>query len=233
MLQKFPSKKMLVILVCDVIAFSLLVIWCLRPWVRILHSADGDLSPFDSNIACLCQSVEINNNKHVYCQSQVRKPTGSGVEWDEYSLIIGTVCRVQVFAWSSIVQSVCRWAFSLLVIWCLRPCIRILHSAEEDNLSPFDSNIVCLCQSIKINNNKHVIQEEGICIIHVQWKHKQSCTIAMRCKIIRYHQIISGISYLHGIQQVESGFKMVHVHLPCIWICRLWNGVHFVLASMF
>ena len=32
--------------------------------------------------------------------------------------------------------------------------VRILHSAEEDNLSPFDSNISFLCQSIKINNNK-------------------------------------------------------------------------------
>ena len=55
-------------------------------------------------------------------------------------------------AWSSIAQSVCQWAFSLLVIWCLRPWVRILHSAEEDNLSPFDSKIVCPCQSIEINN---------------------------------------------------------------------------------
>ena len=31
-----------------------------------------------------------------------------------------------------------------------------MHSAEEDNLSPFDSNIACLCQSIEINNNKYV-----------------------------------------------------------------------------
>ena len=29
-------------------------------------------------------------------------------------------------------------------------------SAEKDNLSPFDPNNVCLCQSIEINNNKHV-----------------------------------------------------------------------------
>ena len=60
-------------------------------------------------------------------------------------------------AWSSIAQSVCQWAFSLLAIWCLRPWwVRMLLSAEEDNLSPFDSNIACLCQSIDINNNKHV-----------------------------------------------------------------------------
>ena len=81
-------------------AFSLLAIWCLRPWwVRILPSAEEhNLSPFDSNIACLCQNIEINNNKHVYRQSQVRMPNGCGVEWAECSLIIGTGCRVQVFS---------------------------------------------------------------------------------------------------------------------------------------
>ena len=81
-------------------ALSLLTIWCLIPWwVRILHSAEEDnLSPFDSNIACLCQSIEINNNKHVYRQSQVRMPNGCGVEWAEWSLITGTGCRVQVLS---------------------------------------------------------------------------------------------------------------------------------------
>ena len=48
-------------------------------------------------IACLCQSIEINSNKRVYRQSQVRMPNGCGVEWAECSLIIGTGCRVQVF----------------------------------------------------------------------------------------------------------------------------------------
>ena len=110
------------------------------------------LSPFDSNIAFLCQSIEINNNKHVYRQSHVRKPTGSEVEWAECSLIRGMGCRIEVFTWSSIAQSVCQRVFSLLAIWCLRHWVRILHSAEEDTLSPFDSNIACLCQSIEINN---------------------------------------------------------------------------------
>ena len=59
-------------------------------------------------------------------------------------------------AWSSIAQSVCQQAFSLLVNRYLRPWVRILPSAEEDNLSPLDSNIACLCQSIEINNNTHV-----------------------------------------------------------------------------
>ena len=79
-------------------AFSLLAIWCLGPRVQILHSAEEhNLSPFDLNIACLCPSIEINNNKYVYRQSQVGKSTDSGVKWAECSLIIGTGCRVQVF----------------------------------------------------------------------------------------------------------------------------------------
>ena len=56
------------------------------------------MSPFDLNIACLCQSIEINNNKYVYSQSQVRKSTDIGVKWAECSLITGTSCRVQVFS---------------------------------------------------------------------------------------------------------------------------------------
>ena len=62
-------------------------------------------------------------------------------------------------AWSSIAQSVCQRAFSLLAIWCLGPRVQILHSAEEHNLSPFDLNIACLCQSIEINNNKYVFTQ--------------------------------------------------------------------------
>ena len=40
-------------------------------------------------MACLCQSIEINNNKHLYRQSQMRNPTGSGVKWAESSLTLG------------------------------------------------------------------------------------------------------------------------------------------------
>ena len=66
---------------------------------KCYHVCEEDnLSPLDSNIACLCQSIEINNNKHVYRQSQVRKPIGSKVEWAECLLIMGTGCRVQVFS---------------------------------------------------------------------------------------------------------------------------------------
>ena len=73
--------------------------------------------------------------------------TGSGVEWAECSLITRAGCRVHFLAWSLIAQSVCKQTISLLAIWCLRPWARILHSAEENNLSPFDSNSACLCHA--------------------------------------------------------------------------------------
>ena len=161
--------------------FILLANRCLRPWVGILHSAeDENLSPFDSNIACLCQSIEINSNKHVYCQSQLRKPTGIEAEWADCLLIIGTGCRVQKFflAGFSIAQLVCQQAFSLLANRCLRPCVRILHLAEEGNLSPFDSNITCLYQSIKINNNKHVCCQSQV------WKPTSSEVEWAECLLI-------------------------------------------------
>ena len=129
-----------------------------------MHSAEEhNLSPFNLNIACLCQSIEINNNKYVYRQSQVRKSTDIGVMWAECLLIIGTGCWVQVFSLIlAIAQSVCQRAFSLLAIWCLGHRVQSLHSAEEQNLSPFDLNIACLCQSIEINNNKYVYRQNQV-----------------------------------------------------------------------
>ena len=84
--------------------------------------------------------------------------TDSGAKWAECSLNIGTGCWVQVFSLilDSSVGLSASWIFSLLANWCLGPRVQILHSAEEHNLSPFDLNIACLCQSIEINNNKHV-----------------------------------------------------------------------------
>ena len=120
------------------------------------------MSPFDLNIACLCQSIEINNNKYVYRQSQVRKSTDSGVKWAECSLIIGKGCRVRVFSLildssvglSATIQSAGDLGSGAPVL--------ILHSAEEHNLSPFDLNIACLCQSIEINNNKYVYRQSQV-----------------------------------------------------------------------
>ena len=117
----------------------------------------------------LCQSIEINNNKHVYRQSQVRMQNGCGVKWAECLLIIGTGCRVQVFNLildSSVGLSVGIQSAgdSKMVSETLMGSSRILLSAEEDNLSPFDSNIACLCQSIEINNNKHIYIYICVCV---------------------------------------------------------------------
>ena len=38
---------------------------------------EDNLSPFDSKIACLCQSIEINNNKYIYRQMDWVKQTES------------------------------------------------------------------------------------------------------------------------------------------------------------
>ena len=114
-------------------------------------------SPFDSKIACPCHSIEINTSKHVYHQSHVRMPNGSGVERADCSLIIGTGCFVKVFSLildSSVGLSVAIESAGDSVpetLW-----VRLMHSAEEDNLSPFHPKIACLCQSIEINNTKHV-----------------------------------------------------------------------------
>ena len=90
--------------------------------LRILHSAEGNhLSPLDSKIACLCQSIAINNNKHIYRKSQVQKPHRwwSQVDW-MISHYREWLLSSSFLSWSSIAQSVCEWAFSLLAIWCLR-----------------------------------------------------------------------------------------------------------------
>ena len=120
------------------------------------------MSPFDLNIACLCQSIEINNNKYVYRQSQVRKSTDSGVKWAECSLIIGTGCRVQVF--SLILDSSVGLSASIQSAGDLVSGAPGSNPAfsKEHNLSPFDLNIACLCQSIEINNNKYVYRQSQV-----------------------------------------------------------------------
>ena len=85
-------------------------------------------------------------------------PSGSGVEWAECSLIKGTGCRVKTF--SLILDSSVGLSTGIHSagdpFW-ETPWVRILHSAEEDNLSPFDSKILSLYQSIEISNTKYVI----------------------------------------------------------------------------
>ena len=133
--------------------------------------------PFDSISLPCCQFININN-KHVYRQSQGLNHIGNGAEWAECLLTIRMGYRVQVFAWSSIAQLVCRWAFGLLEIRFQRPWVRILHSAEEDNLSPSVSISLPCCQCIKINANKYVhLQSQG-------WSHISSGVGWAECSLI-------------------------------------------------
>ena len=75
------------------------------PWVRILHSAEEDnLSPFDSKIACLCQSIEINNNKYVLENSKRSSPllvtTGTAVASDKFVRV-----RLTLKKWTNIQEA--------------------------------------------------------------------------------------------------------------------------------
>ena len=125
--------------------------------LRILHSTEQDnSSPFDSIIACLCQSIKINNNnKHIYRQSQVRKPIGSEVGWAECSLIIRTGLLSSSFC-LILDYSVGLWVGTLVCYWFW--CIKLpsFESCIQQRKTTCLLSIPKpLYQSIKINN-KHV-----------------------------------------------------------------------------
>ena len=66
-----------------------------------------------------------------------------------------------------------------------------MHSAEEHNLSPFDLNIACLCQSIEINNDKNAVTTYNLMLSHqheqTNWNEKniQSSATITRAAITR------------------------------------------------
>ena len=128
--------------------------------VRILHSKEEDNLPLFHSRFCLFHIFEIDNNKHVYRQSQVRKPTSSGVEWDECSLIIGMGYWIKAF--SLIPDSSVSLSAGIQSAGDLVPetLVRTLHSTEEDN-SPFDSKTTCLCQNIEIKNKYICIDDRA------------------------------------------------------------------------
>ena len=80
---------------------------------------------------------------------------------------------------------------SLLDIRFQRPWVRTLHSAEEDNLSPCDLKIACLCLSMEINNNGHdIVNSNGPHIIHI--------CIIMAHKVIKRCTLISSVTARAG-----------------------------------
>ena len=128
-------------------------------------------------------------------------------------------------AWSSIAQSVCPQAFSLLVNRYLRPWVRILHSAEEDNLSPFDSNIACLCQTIKINNNKHVCMYVCMCV----------CVCVCECVwvcVCQYHICICHHHSLWWRTSIFGGKCMCFILIWKIYLLYIVLSYVWVLARI-
>ena len=144
--------------------------------------------------------------------------------------------------WSSIAQSVCQRTLRLLAIWCPRPWVRILHSAEEDNLSTFDSKITCLCQSIEIKSSQHLDIDIFNSLrprdtyMH-QWTmpslvHTMACRLVgakpLSDSMLRYGQFEPQEQF-----SAEFSVKFIYFHSgKCIWKCRLWNDCHFVQGEM-
>ena len=61
--------------------------------------------------------------------------------------------------------------------------VQILHSAEEDHLSPFDLKIACLSQRTKITTNKH--ESTGLADISTTGKHKMHLSANWRFQSMR------------------------------------------------
>ena len=81
--------------------------------------------------------------------------------------------------------------------------VRILHSAEEDKLSPFDSKIACLCQSIEINNTYVCMY---VCVyVYV-------CMYI--CTYVRmYISIYICITKTYHLMKLEHQQIVIHIHI--------------------
>ena len=103
--------------------FGLLAIWCLG------------LPRFESCIQQRKTACFLSIRKSLVC-ARASKLTTNNIyaRWSK-----GRDIEFKFLAWPSIAQLMCQRAFSLLQIRFQRPGVRILHSAEEDNLSPFHS----------------------------------------------------------------------------------------------
>ena len=116
--------------------------------IRILLSAEEDkLSPLNSNIACLCWSRKINNYNMDSRQRQVPKPNGSEVKWAECPLIKPTELiedqakNLNLDSPVPMMSEHSAPADGSGAVWISR--LESWLSAEEDMLSPLDSNFDC------------------------------------------------------------------------------------------
>ena len=109
---------------------------------------EGNLTSFDSKSHhCTRPQPKSNDKNIIYYQSQGLIITSSGVKWTEFSLIIGMGYLVLVLTWSSIPQSVCKPAFSLLTSGCLRRPAWNPGLTNGRQLISFQFAIISLCQS--------------------------------------------------------------------------------------
>ena len=124
-----------------------------RPWFEscIQERKTTCLLSIRKSLAC-AKASKLRTTKMYTTTSRCESQPAMRVEWAECSLIMGRAIEFKFLVWSSIAQSVCQ----RFEIRFQRRWFRILHLAEEDNLSPFDSKTPCLCQSIEMNNNNHV-----------------------------------------------------------------------------
>ena len=129
---------------------------------------------------------------------------------------------LSVLAWSLIAQSVYQRTFSVPEILFQRPGVRILHTVEEDKLSPFDSKIVCLCQSTRAlkltTTNMYVFMYAcmHVCIYVCTYVCMHACLLA--CYLPKF-----------------EFWKYVRL-IVCLFVCLSWyktthNSWRFVISS--
>ena len=108
-------------------------------------------------------------------------------------------------AWSSVAQSVCPGAFNLLEIQFKRPWVHILHSAAEDNFSPFYPTSLSYCQCIKINTNKYIYIYVCVCGVCV-YLH----TYAFTCVLVRQAEGYTAYCYAEVLIALGAFQVMLH-----------------------
>ena len=148
--------------------------WFMRPWTQkwVWPTFDckvDQMTRLRWNSSSMCHAtyrmhIPRSDNKYVYRQSHGWTNSGS-----ECSLIIRMGCWVQVFPWSSIAQSVCKWAFSLLAIWFLRlPRFESCIQQRKTTVS-FRFEITPMCQStIKIKQRECITKFQVDILKHVE-----------------------------------------------------------------
>ena len=172
-------------------------------WVRSPHSTRQFIGSFvlflhmPAHVALASKLTPTN----IY----IARARGEAISAVGCLLIIGTGCWIQVLALSSIAQPVCKRAFIPLEIWFQRPWVRTLHSAEEDNLSPFDRYNFLVDIASKLAPTSMYL-----CM------HVCMCECMYICVCVR--------ACVHACTCVESiGIYIwyIHIHVSCIHVCAI------------